>query len=118
MLGEKVYIKASENKTTGYEWVVEDFQTTETARIVENSYVEPSANQLGAAGVRTVVVECVGKGMQPIRMANVRHWEWDGFASVVDNMDTRGNAVHTISLMCLEEDIDILDPRNKENEEL
>ena len=54
-----------------------------------------SSAGLGAPGKRRLDVECMSKGKIVIRMAYVRHWEWDGFESVnAENYDTRGNPVH------------------------
>ena len=53
--------------------------------------------------MRIVEVQCIKKGAQEIRMAYVRNSEWDGFESVVEKRDTRGNVVHQINLLCIED---------------
>ena len=109
LVGEKVTVYAPENKTPGYEWLQQDFETDEILRITENSHIAPDPSLLGSAGTKKVVLECVGKGNQRLRMANVRKGEWDGFESVgQDNIDSKGNAVHTVTVLCLEESIDVI----------
>ena len=61
---------------------------------------------IGASGSRKIVVECVGMGVQSIRMVYVRSWEFDGFETCGedDNLDSHGNPCHRIELMCLKHD--------------
>ena len=82
LVGEKVTVFAPENKNTNYEWLLKDFETEEILKVAEISHIEPDPSLLSSAGTKKVVLECVGKGNQPVRMANVIKTEWEGFESV------------------------------------
>ena len=113
-MGETVRIQAKENPSTGYEWImeqmyanrewIEKYPEKEILLIKEFQYVKADDETvLGAPGKRVIEVQCIKPGVQEIRLAHVKGTEWDGFESVIDKRDTRGNPVHAVNLLCLED---------------
>ena len=103
LIGERIRIESTENPSTGFKWLVEQFDS-EVLKVNEFNYVPGagSEDRVGAGGKRFLEVECKGAGRHSVRMAHVREWEWDGFESVnAENYDTRGNPVHSVVIMCL-----------------
>ena len=83
---------------------IEKYPEKEILLLKQFSHIEArDQSVVGAPGMRIVEVQCIKKGAQEIRMAHVKNWEWDGFESVVEKRDTRGNPVHSINLLCIED---------------
>lgn len=74
-VGGEVTIVLESNATTGYSWELETPPLADVVRLVEDVYVEPDTDLVGAAGRQELTFEAVGEGTAEISLWYVRTFE-------------------------------------------
>ena len=73
--GASVVLELESNISTGYSWQMAALPDTTVVRIVDEHYVAPNGDAVGAGGKQRFTLESVGIGATSIRLQYVRPWE-------------------------------------------
>ena len=74
-VGDEVTIVLESNATTGYTWELENPPLADVVRFVDDVYVDPDTDLVGAAGRQELTFEAVGAGTAEISLWYVRTFE-------------------------------------------
>lgn len=74
-VGDEVTIVLESNVTTGYAWELETQPLVDVVRLVDDVYVEPDTDLVGAAGRQELTFEAVGEGTAEVSLWYVRDFD-------------------------------------------
>ena len=74
-VGDQVTIVLESNATTGYAWEVEQPPLADVVRFVDDRYVAPDSELVGAGGHQRLTFEAVGEGTAEIALWYVRSFD-------------------------------------------
>lgn len=74
-VGEEVTIVLESNITTGYAWELETPLLADVVRLLDDVYVEPDTDLVGAAGRQELTFEAVGAGTAEVALWYVRDFD-------------------------------------------
>jgi inhibitor of cysteine peptidase len=70
--GDTFYVKLNENPTTGFSW---QMNTTDGLAVVNDEYIAPDTELVGAGGVHEWEIQAVATGTQQVTAVYRRSWE-------------------------------------------
>jgi len=73
--GDEVTIVLESNATTGYAWELETEPLADVVRLVDDVYVEPGTDLVGAPGRQELTFEAVGPGTAELSLWYVRSFD-------------------------------------------
>jgi inhibitor of cysteine peptidase len=79
-INERFNITLASNPSTGYRWHVSNIDET-VAKLVDDNYIPPNSDLLGAGGIQVLTFEALKEGMTAIELEYVRPWQPDSPAS-------------------------------------
>lgn len=74
-VGDEVTIVLESNITTGYTWELETPPLVDVVRLVDDVYVEPDTDLVGAAGRQELTFEAIGEGTAEVSLWYVRDFD-------------------------------------------
>lgn len=74
-VGDELTIVLDSNATTGYAWELETPPPADVVRLVDEAYVEPDTDVVGAGGRQELTFEAVGEGTAEVALWYVRSFD-------------------------------------------
>lgn len=80
-INERFNVTLTSNPSTGYQWRISGIDET-VARLVDERYIAPDSNLVGAAGKQVLTFEALKEGKTIIELEYVRPWDQENPASI------------------------------------
>lgn len=74
-VGDELTVVLESNATTGYAWELETPPLADVVRLVDDVYVEPDTDLVGASGRQELTFEAVGEGTAELSLWYVRSFD-------------------------------------------